>query len=263
MVLDALAAPFRILVWQRAAIRTFVQREIRTRYATSAMGIGWTVIRPLSLLLLYTFVFSRVMKVKFDESASTSEFVFILFCGLVPWLAVSDGLTRATTAITDQAQLVKRIRFPSEILPVHQVLVALAIESVGLLILLGGLVVAGRPPGWTLVLLLPVLLPQFLFTTGLAWILAAVSVFLPDVRHLVAFGLTFWMYGTPIFYPLHLVPDRVEWLFRLNPLTYLVEAYRGAGVFHRGIELGPYAARVGAYLEHVVGGSGALRVSRY
>lgn len=263
MVLDALAAPFRILVWQRAAIRTFVQREIRTRYATSAMGIGWTVIRPLSLLVLYTFVFSRVMQVKFDESASTSDFAFLLFCGLVPWLAFSDGLTRATTAITDQAQLVKRIRFPSEILPVHQVLVALAIESVGLLILLGGLVVAGRPPGWTLVLLLPVLLPQFLFTTGLAWILAALSVFLPDVRHLVAFGLTFWMYGTPIFYPLHLVPDRIEWLFRLNPLTYLVEAYRGAVFHHRGLELVPYGAFCAASLVVFIGGYWVFQRFKY
>jgi lipopolysaccharide transport system permease protein len=242
MVLDALAAPFRILVWQRAAIRTFVQREIRTRYATSAMGIGWTVIRPLSLLVLYTFIFSRVLSVRFGESGSTSDFAFILFCGLVPWLAFSDGLTRATTAITDQAQLVKRIRFPSEILPVHQVLVALVIESVGLLILLAGLVVAGRPPGWTVVLLLPVLLPQFLFTTGLAWTLAALSVFLPDIRHLVVFGLTFWMYGTPIFYPLHQVPDRIEWVFRLNPLTYVVEAYRAAVIDHRGLELVPYGA---------------------
>ena len=75
MVLDALAAPFRILIRQRAAIATFVQREIRTRYATSAVGLGWAVIRPLSLLVLYTFVFSRLMDVRFNESSRTSRLV--------------------------------------------------------------------------------------------------------------------------------------------------------------------------------------------
>jgi lipopolysaccharide transport system permease protein len=240
MVLDALAAPFRILIRQRAAITTFVQREIRTRYATSAVGLGWAVLRPLSLLVLYTFFFSRVMGVKFGENAGTRDFVFNLFCGMVPWLAFSDGISRATTAISDQAQLVKRVRFPSEILPVHQVLVALAIESIGLLILLGGLIAAGRPPDWTLLTLGLVLLPQFLFTTGVAWILASVSVFLPDVRHFVTFALTFWLYGTPIFYPLSMVPDRFEWLFRLNPLTYLVEAYRAAVIEHHLPALAPF-----------------------
>lgn len=263
MVLDALAAPFRILIRQRAAIATFVQREIRTRYATSAVGLGWAVIRPLSLLVLYTFVFSRLMDVRFNESSRTSDFAFYLFCGLVPWLAFSDGISRATTAISDQAQLVKRVRFPSEILPVHQVLVALAIESVGLVILLAGLLVAGRPPDWTLLTLVFILLPQFLFTTGVAWVLAALAVFLPDVRHFVGFALPFWMYGTPIVYPLSKVPDRFEWLFRLNPLTYLVEAYRGAVIDHHGLALAPFGAFCAAALVVFVGGYWVFQRFKY
>ena len=263
MTLAALAAPFRILVRQRSAIMTFVQREIRSRYATSALGIGWTVIRPLSLLALYTFVFSRVMQVRFGENAGTSDFAFNLFCGMVPWLAFSDGISRATTAITDQAQLVKRVRFPSEILPVHQVLVALALESVGLVILLGGLLVAGRAPGWTLLALLPLLLPQFLFTAGVAWALASVAVLLPDVRHIVTLALTFWMFGTPIFYPLSMVPDNVEWLFRLNPLTYLVEAYRGAVIEHQALALAPFGAFCAAALVVFVGGYWVFQRFKY
>src|SRR5262245_25964242 len=130
MVLDALVAPFRVLVRQRQAITTFVQREIRARYSTSALGLGWAVIRPLGLLLLYTFVFSGVMKVRFGDGGNavggdTANFAFYLFCGMVPWMAFSEGVARATTAIAEQAPLVKRMRFPSEILPVHLVFVAL------------------------------------------------------------------------------------------------------------------------------------------
>ena len=168
MVIDALVAPFQVLVRQRPVITTFVQREIRTRYGTSALGLGWPLIRPLTLLALYTFVFSYVMKVRFDDNAHPADFALKLFCGLVPWMAFADGVSRATGAITDQASLVKRIRFPSEILPIHQVLVALAIESLGLIILLGWLIVIGRAPGWPLLTLALIVIPQFLFTTGVA-----------------------------------------------------------------------------------------------
>ena len=222
-------------------IATFVQREIRTRYITSALGIGWALIRPLLLLVLYTFVFSFVLNVKFGESGRRSDFAFYLFCGLVPWLAFADGITRATTAIAEQAPLVKRVRFPSEILPVHQVLVALALESLGLVILLGALIVVGRTPGWPLLTLAAIVIPQFLFTAGIAWALGALSVLVPDTRQVVSFGLIFWMYATPIVYPLSMVPERFQWVYQLNPMAYLVEAYRGAVLEQQVPQLAPFA----------------------
>ena len=242
MVIDALVAPFQVLVRQRPVITTFFQRELRTRYGSSALGLGWPLIRPLSLLALYTFVFSTILKVRFGTGTTTIDTAFYLFCGMVPWLAFADGVARATTAIVEQAPLVKRMRFPSEILPVHQVLIALALESLGLVILLGALIVTGRAPGWPVLSLAAIVIPQFLFTTGIAWMLASVSVLVPDTRQAVSFGLMFWMYATPIFYPLSLVPDRVQWLFRLNPMAYLVDAYRGAVLEHRLPLPGPFAA---------------------
>jgi lipopolysaccharide transport system permease protein len=241
MVIDALVAPFQVLARQRPVITTFVQREIRTRYVTSALGVGWALIRPLSLLVLYTFVFSYVLNVRFGPSTRTSDFAFYLFCGLVPWLAFADGITRATTAIAEQAPLIKRVRFPSEILPIHQVLVSLALESLGLVILLGALIVVGRAPGWPLLTLAAIAIPQFLFTAGIAWALGALSVLVPDTRQLVSFGLVFWMYATPIFYPLEKVPARFQWVYQLNPMAYLVEAYRGAVLEHKVPELAPFA----------------------
>src|SRR6187397_12465 len=222
MVIDALVAPFQVLARQRPVITTFVQREIRTRYVTSALGIGWALIRPLLLLGLYTFVFSYVLNVEFGKSSRRSDFALYLFCGLVPWLAFADGITRATTAIAEQAPLVKRVRFPSEILPVHQVLVSLALESLGLVILLGALIIVGRAPGWPLLMLAAIAIPQFLFTAGIAWALGALSVLVPDTRQVVSFGLVFWMYATPIVYPLEIVPEQFRWLYQLNPLAYLV-----------------------------------------
>lgn len=241
MVIDAIVAPFQVLARQRPVITTFVQREIRTRYVTSALGIGWALIRPLLLLSLYTFVFSIVLKVPFGGSTRMSDAAFYMFCGMVPWLAFADGVTRATTAIPEQAPLVKRMRFPSEILPVHQVIVALALESLGLVILLAALVLSGRAPGWPLLSLAAIVVPQFLFTAGVGWALGALSVLVPDTRQVVSFGLMFWMYATPIFYPLSAVPERLRWLFYLNPMAYLVEVYRGAMLEHRAPEFVPFA----------------------
>lgn len=263
MVIDALVAPFQVLVRQRPVITTFVQREIRTRYGTSALGLAWPLIRPLSLLALYTFVFSTVMKVRVSEGGSTTDFAFYLFCGLVPWLAFADGITRATTAIHDQSSLVKRIRFPSEVLPLHQVLVALAIESLGLVILLGALLIVGRAPGWPLLMLAAVLIPQFLFTTGLAWVLATLSVLLSDTRQLVTFALMFWMYATPIFYPLSMVPERLQWLFWLNPMTYVVETYRNAILYDRAPALVPFVAFCAVSLAVFIAGYWVFQRSKY
>lgn len=261
MVIDALVAPFQVLVRQRPVITTFMQREIRTRYGTSALGLAWPLIRPLSLLALYTFVFSTVMNVRFGES--TTDFPFYLFCGLVPWLAFSDGLSRATTAIHDQSSLVKRIRFPSEVLPLHQVLVALAIESLGLVVLVGALIVGGRVPGWPLLTLAAIVIPQFLFTAGLAWVLATLSVLLSDTRQFVAFALMFWMYATPIVYPLEMVPARLQWLFWLNPMTYLVEAYRGAILENRAPALVPFALFCAVSLAVFIAGYWVFQRSKY
>ena len=243
MVIDALVTPFQVFVRQRTVISQFVQRELRTRYGTSAAGIGWVLIRPLTLLVIYTFVFSTVMNVRFGDSTRTVDFAFYLFCGMVPWLAFSDGIGRATTSISEHSPLVKRLRFPSEILPLHQVLVALAIESVGLLILFGALVIDGRSPGWPFLTLAVIVLPQILLTTGIAWFFAALAVFVPDMRHFVPFGMMVWMYATPIFYPLASVPERLHWLYQLNPMTYLVEAYRGAMLEHQA----PALATLGVF----------------
>jgi len=263
MVIDALVAPFQVLVRQRPVITTFVQREIRTRYGTSALGLAWPLIRPLSLLALYTFVFSTVMKVRFSDDPRATNFALYLFCGLIPWLAFSDGLSRATTAIHDQSSLVKRIRFPSEILPLHQVLVALAIESLGLVILLGALLVDGRLPGWPLLALAAIVIPQFLFTTGLAWVLATWSVLLSDTRQIVAFALMFWMYATPIVYPLEMVPTRLQWVFWLNPMTYVVEAYRDAILENRAPQLIGFALFCAVALAVFIAGYWVFQRSKY
>ena len=219
-------APFRVLVGHRQAIRIFVNRDIRGRYVNSALGLWWAVIQPLALLALYTFVFSSVMRIRLNDSASTSEFALYAFCGLLPWIAMADALTRSSSVLLEQAPLIKKVVFPSEILPVHLVLSALAVELVGLAVFLVVVMIGGRLPGWSLLALPAVLALQFFFMTGLAWLLSTLAVYLRDVRQVVGLVLTLWMFLTPIVYPASLVPARFRWVLDVNPMTAIVDAYR-------------------------------------
>ena len=251
---QAVLAPFRALISHRQAIQIFVNRDIRGRYINSALGLWWAVIQPLALLALYTFVFSRIMSIRFSESASTGDFALYVFCGLLPWLAVSDALTRSSSVLLEQTPLIKKVVFPSEILPVHLVLSALVVELVGLAVFLGIVIVGGRLPGWSLLALPVVVALQFVFMTGLAWLLATFAVYLRDVRQVVGLVLTLWMFLTPIVYPASLVPARYQWVLDVNPMTTIVDAYRAALLDDRMPALVPLALFAGVAFTVFVSG---------
>ena len=225
---STLVNPFRTLAVHRQALEIFVGRDLRGRYVSSALGLWWAVIQPLALLALYTVVFSVIMKAPLGKEQSTGEFALYLFCGLLPWLAFADAVTRSASVIVEQTPLIKKVAFPSEILPIHLVLSAIVVEFVGLAAFLAVITLSGRPPGWSLLALPGVVLLQFLFTSGVAWLLASVSVFLRDARQVVGLALTLWMFLTPIMYQMSLVPERYRWVWVLNPMTFVIDAYRAS-----------------------------------
>jgi len=225
----ALLSPFRALLLQRRVIELFVARDLRARYVNSALGLWWAVIQPMALLAVYTFVFSVLIPVRFaDDGGGTGAFALYLFCGLLPWLAFADAVTRSSSVLVEQTPLIKKVVFPSEILPVHLVLSALVVELIGLAVFLAVLVALGRIPGPALLALPVVLVLQFLFTAGVTWLLATFAVYLRDVRQLVGLVLTLWMFLTPIVWPVTIVPESLRWVLRLNPMWHVVEAYRSA-----------------------------------
>lgn len=226
-------APFRVLVAHRKVIQSFVRRDLQGRYVNSVMGLSWAIIQPVSLLVLYTFVFSVVLGVRLGTNGSTTSFAFYLFCGMLPWLAFAEGVTRSASVILDHGHLLKKVVFPSEILPAYVVASALVTEFIGLGIFLVASAAFFRAPGWT-VLLLPVVIAfQVMFTLGLGWFLASLNVFLRDVGQFLGLGLTLWMLVTPIFYAPEMMPARFRFLLAWNPLHYLVQGYRDVLLDHR------------------------------
>jgi len=223
----------------------FTRRDFKGRYAGSVMGFLWSFVQPLWSLALFTFLFSTVMKVSPGIGERTSNFAIFLFCGLLPWMAIQEGIIRATTAITENAGLVKKMSFPSGLLVWAVVLAALLHEAIALGLFLvvlgvtGELSLAGL---WILLVAVPL---QVGLTVGLGFLAAAINVFFRDTAQINSMLLQGWFYLTPIVYPLSLVPERFERYLKLNPLTTLVGLYREAllgGAMPPLLELAPLAA---------------------
>ena len=206
----------------------FTRRDFKGRYAGSVMGFLWSFVQPLWMLALFTFVFSVVMRIPRGTLELTDSFAIFLFCGLLPWMAIQEGITRATTAITENAALVKKMSFPSDLLVWAVVLAALLHEAIALALFMVVLGVTGQlalSGIWMLLIAVPL---QITLTAGIGFLAAAVNVFFRDTAQINSMLLQGWFYLTPIVYPLNLVPDRFREYLVINPLTALTSLYREA-----------------------------------
>jgi len=197
-------------------LKELVKRDFKGRYAGSVLGFVWSFVQPLWLLLLFSFVFATVMKIRLTGE-TTDNFGLFLFAGLLPWMAIQEGVMRGSSAITDNAELVKKLTFPSQVLVLAVVLAAVLHELIGLAVYIVVLAVMGQLSVATLPLLLVALPLQLALTLGLGLMLSATNVFFRDVVQVLGMVMNGWFYFTPIVYPLDLVPDRfVPWI-ELNP----------------------------------------------
>jgi ABC-type polysaccharide/polyol phosphate export permease len=217
----------RAATWRRYwyPLAALVQRDLRKRYAASFLGAAWMVLQPLILLALYLLVFAVILRSGRDASGARG-FALYLLAGMLPYLAITDALHRALWALREDRALLERETFPAEILPLARVVTASLPEAVGLVLLIVLAAVIGRPPsGWLIVLPLLVV-GRIALTAGLAWILSTLAVFVTDLAEILSLVLTAWLFLTPIFYPADAAPPLLRALLVVNPLYYLVRAYR-------------------------------------
>jgi lipopolysaccharide transport system permease protein len=211
-------------------LRTLVRRDLEARYKGSVLGNLWPLVNQLSQLLIYTYVFSIVLKVKLNIiGVPENNFTFglWLFAGLLPWISFVGGLTQSANSVISQPNLVKKVVFPLELLPLIAVFSAL-IESVfGLMALIFLVALTTHNLHPTLALIPLVWLTQLLLTAGLGYLAAGLTVFLRDIPQTLVVILNIWFYITPITYPVSAIPDTFrEWIFWLNPIASICEIYR-------------------------------------
>lgn len=208
-------------------------REVKARYKQSIIGYAWIVFNPLVQLLVYSFVFSVIFKFP----TGGIPYPIFLFIGLLPWTYLQSSLTTSSLVLVDNANLLKKISFPREILP-YSIILAKGIDLFFSLLLLVGFILFYKISLYpSIIFIIPLLFIQVLLMAGLCLFLSTANLFYRDIQYLTNLLLLMWMYLTPIVYPLSLIPKNYIWLYKLNPMVGITEGYRSA-IFNAPFDIG-------------------------
>lgn len=217
----------------REMIFSLVRRELRGRYKGSVLGFLWTFVNPLLQLCVYTLVFSVILKSNIDK------FYLFLFVGLIPWIFFSSSLTGGAGSILASKDMVKKIYFPREILPIAYVTSAFVNMLFCFIVIFAVVLVSGVHISIKGLLCLPIImLVEYILALGGALLTSGLTVYFRDLEYILGIITMAWMYLTPIMYSVDIVPERLRPLFNLNPMTPIIVAYRDILYYGRVPELG-------------------------
>jgi ABC-type polysaccharide/polyol phosphate export permease len=215
----------RRLIGYRALIQSLVARDLKARYRGSALGFLWSFINPLLLLSIYTFVFTIVLPGA--RGTGLEPYALFMFCGLLPWTWFSSSLLESSSVLVSGGNLIRKVLFPPEILPIVAVLAGFVHFCLGLLIVAGALVYNEVEVYPADLLWLPfIVVVQLALTLGLSLFVSVITVHFRDMRDLLSNLLQLLFFATPILYPLTNVPEHLRVYLKLNPFTHLAIAYQ-------------------------------------
>lgn len=209
-------------LWEyREMVASLVKRDLKSRYKGSVLGFLWMFLNPLLQLAVYTVVFSTIMRMGIDK------FYLFLFVALVPWLFFSTCLSAGTTVIFSQQDMVKKIYFPREVLPLAFTLSQFVNMLLSFLVIFAVVLCSGIKIELQALLYLPlVMCVEFVLALGVTYLVSALNVYFRDLEHILGIVSMAWMYLTPIIYPIDMVPKEYVPLFYVNPMTSITIAYR-------------------------------------
>jgi lipopolysaccharide transport system permease protein len=221
------------LLRYRGLIQSLVARELKARYRGSVLGFFWSFFNPLLLLLIYSYVFEYIMPTRFTTSAEPRPFsdpdpyALFLFCGILPWTWFASTLNESAGALISGGNLIKKVLFPAEVLPIVTTLANMVHFFLGLPILAAFLAYYRAPLGLGELAWFPVIvLVQLLLTLGLALLVSALTVHFRDIRDILSNLLTLWFFSTPIIYSWKQAPDFGKWFINVNPFSHLAISYQ-------------------------------------
>lgn len=207
------------LLWQ------MVSREVKARYKQSILGYFWVILNPLAQMLVMSFAFSVILRIP-TNAASNIPYSIFLFVALLPWNLFATSLSSASGSLVNSASLITKIYFPRTILVLSTIIAKIVDFLFALLILIVFMIAYQIPININILWVFPIFLIQQIFTIGLSFFFSAANLLYRDIQYLLNMLILLWMYATPIFYPVDLVPDKYRILFQLNPMAVIINAYR-------------------------------------
>lgn len=209
---------YRDLLWLWAA------REVRVRYKQSLLGVAWAILQPLALTVVFTLIFSRLARV----DTQGVPYPIFAYTALVPWTFFATSLSFGIPSLVNNMNLVTKIYFPREVLPIASIGAALVDFAAAAVVFVGMLIFYGVRPGMQALWVFPLLVVQVVLTIGVTLLGSAAIVFFRDMRFVVPLITQVWMYATPIIYPADLVPGPLRPYYFLNPMAGIIDGYRRA-----------------------------------
>jgi len=234
----AMVAPLGELVQFRLLLGGLVMRDLRVRYKRSVLGVLWAFLEPLALMLLFTVVFSRILRV------DVPQYPLFALTGIVVWGFLQSGVTHSLSSVTNNATLVKKTYFPREVLPMAVVLARATHFCISLALLLVFLAISGVPLGASLAWLPAIIAVSVLLVLGVSLWLSSLSTMYDDIGFIVTFGFNCLFYLSPVVYPPSLVPAGMRAVYMLNPVAVLLGSFRSVLLEGQAPALVPFAAAV-------------------
>lgn len=211
----------------RELLKSNVKKEIRGKYKGSILGVLWSFLNPLLMVLVYAIVFPYIMRVK------TENYLVFLICGIIPWTFFISSINQGMITVRMNAGIIKKVYFPREILPISVALSGLVNFFISCVIIVLFCIFGGVGISYHIILLPVIAVLEFFLILGLIFALSAINIYIKDTEYLVQFFLNMLFYGTPILYSTTLFPERFRWLLYLNPMTHIINAYRDIFMYHQ------------------------------
>ena len=211
---------FKNLYKYRELLKTNVKKEIRGKYKNSFLGVLWSFLNPLLQIAVYAIVFPLILR-------NTQEnYVIFLCCGLIPWTFFSTAITRSASTMIENGNIIKKVYFPREILPIS-VVTSEAINFIISTVIIMAFVIFGGLGITKYILFYPlVLLAQYIIVLAISFVISSVTVYFRDLQHLIGVALQLLFYATPIVYAADTIPESFKWVLDINPMTYIINGYR-------------------------------------
>ena len=213
--------PIKEVYNYREMIKSLVRKNLRGRYKGSVLGFLWTFVNPLLQLVVYTLVFSIIMRSEHEQ------YYLFLFVALIPWIFFSTSLTDGSRCVLDEKDMIKKIYFPRAVLPISTVTSAFINMLLSFVVVIAVTLFSGRGIDPVALLGLPIVMAvEYILCLGFAMIVSGVTVYLRDMQYILGIITMAWQYVTPLMYDVSLVPERLRFIFYANPMTPIIEIYR-------------------------------------
>lgn len=213
---------FSIFSQYRELLSELTMREIKQRYKQSVLGYAWVILNPFFTMLVMAFVFSIIMRIP----NLGVPYPIYLYAGLLPWTLFSNSLISASNSLVANAGLLTKIYFPREIFVLSTILAKIVDFALACTIFIAFMFYYQIPISWNVLWFIPIFLIQQLFTYAISLFLAAANLFYRDIQYLLSLILLIWMYLTPVIYATEIFPVKYQWIFKLNPMAVIINAYR-------------------------------------